>query len=91
MNMNTMTFVAQAIKSQKRRAVLCFDRADGRQLWQAGVMYAEAEPTQERNPYCSATLATNSVHEPTNASLAASDGGLFLRTDRALWCFTRAK
>ena len=31
-------------------------------------------------------LATNSVNEPTNASLAASDGDLFLRTDRGLWC-----
>lgn len=34
-------------------------------------------------------LATNSVNEPTNASLAASDGDLFLRTDRSLWCFAR--
>jgi hypothetical protein len=32
-------------------------------------------------------LATNSVGEPTNASLAASDGELFLRTDKGLWCF----
>ena len=32
-------------------------------------------------------LATNSVSEPTNASLAASNGELFLRTDRGLWCF----
>jgi outer membrane protein assembly factor BamB len=31
-------------------------------------------------------LGTNSVNEPTNASLAASDGDLFLRTDKALWC-----
>jgi outer membrane protein assembly factor BamB len=31
-------------------------------------------------------LATNSVNEPTNASLAAADGQLFLRTDKALWC-----
>jgi hypothetical protein len=31
-------------------------------------------------------LATDSVNEPTNASLAASDGDLFLRTDQALWC-----
>jgi outer membrane protein assembly factor BamB len=31
-------------------------------------------------------LATNSVNEPTNASLAASDGELFLRTDKGLWC-----
>ena len=32
-------------------------------------------------------LATNSIGEPTNASLAASDGELFLRTTSALWCF----
>jgi hypothetical protein len=36
-------------------------------------------------------LATNSVYEPTNASLAASDGDLFLRTDKSLWCFARTK
>jgi outer membrane protein assembly factor BamB len=36
-------------------------------------------------------LATNSVGEPTNASLAASNGELFLRTDKGLWCFTSAK
>ena len=32
-------------------------------------------------------LATNSVDEPTNASLAASNGELFMRTDKSLWCF----
>jgi outer membrane protein assembly factor BamB len=31
-------------------------------------------------------IATNSVNEPTNTSLAASDGQLFLRTDKSLWC-----
>ncbi|HET6408855.1 MAG TPA: PQQ-binding-like beta-propeller repeat protein, partial [Chthoniobacteraceae bacterium] len=31
-------------------------------------------------------LATNSVNESTNASLAAADGEIFLRTDKALWC-----
>jgi outer membrane protein assembly factor BamB len=36
-------------------------------------------------------LATNSVGESTNASLAASDGALFLRTDKSLWCFANAK
>ena len=35
-------------------------------------------------------LATNSVNESTNASLAASDGQLFLRTDKSLWCFANA-
>jgi hypothetical protein len=34
-------------------------------------------------------LATNSVNEPTNTSLAASDGQLFLRTDKSLWCIGR--
>jgi outer membrane protein assembly factor BamB len=33
-------------------------------------------------------IATNSVSEPTNASLAASNGDLFLRTDKALWCIS---
>jgi outer membrane protein assembly factor BamB len=32
-------------------------------------------------------LATNSTGESTNASLAASDGELFMRTDKSLWCF----
>ncbi len=32
-------------------------------------------------------LATNSIGgEPMNASLAASDGAIFIRTDRRLWC-----
>ena len=31
-------------------------------------------------------LATNSVNEPTNTTLAASNGELFLRTDKSLWC-----
>ena len=36
-------------------------------------------------------LACNSVRESTNASLAASDGALFLRTDKALWSFAESK
>ena len=32
-------------------------------------------------------LATNTIGEPTNASLAAAQGQLFLRTDKSLWCF----
>ena len=31
-------------------------------------------------------LRTNSVHEPTNASLAVSAGEILLRTDKSLWC-----
>jgi outer membrane protein assembly factor BamB len=36
-------------------------------------------------------LATNSVSEPTNASLGASEDDLFLRTDKSLWCFANSK
>ncbi len=35
-------------------------------------------------------LAINSIGgEPMNASLAVSDGAIFIRTDRALWCIAR--
>jgi outer membrane protein assembly factor BamB len=43
------------------------------------VFVLRASPTFE-------LLATNAVGEPTNASLAASAGDLFLRTDKGLWC-----
>jgi outer membrane protein assembly factor BamB len=36
-------------------------------------------------------LATNSVGESTNASIAPSNGDLFLRTDKSLWCFATSK
>ncbi len=36
-------------------------------------------------------LACNSVQEPTNASLAVSDGAVFLRTDKGLWCLANPK
>ncbi|MCY2986771.1 MAG: PQQ-binding-like beta-propeller repeat protein [Planctomycetota bacterium] len=36
-------------------------------------------------------LATNSVGESTNASLAVSNGEVFFRTDKSLWCFANGK
>jgi len=36
-------------------------------------------------------LSTNSVSEPTNASLAIAQGNIIMRTDRALWCFGSGK
>jgi outer membrane protein assembly factor BamB len=36
-------------------------------------------------------LATNSVGEPSNTSLAASGHEVFFRTDQALWCFSAMK
>jgi len=36
-------------------------------------------------------LSTNSIAEPTNASLALAEGTVVMRTDLALWCFADAK
>ncbi len=36
-------------------------------------------------------LATNSTGESMNASPAAADGNLFVRTEKSLWCFSSAK
>jgi outer membrane protein assembly factor BamB len=33
-------------------------------------------------------LATNSLGESMNASLAASEGNIFVRTEKSLWCFS---
>ncbi len=52
-------FVSQAVSADKRRTLICFDRATGKQLWQSGVTYTENEQTQRDNPYCSATPATD--------------------------------
>src|SRR5439155_2166694 len=50
-------FVTQAIEN--KRNVICFDRANGKMLWQSGVTAAEKEPTHETNPYCSGSPATD--------------------------------
>ena len=49
--------VTQAVG--ERRQIMCFARADGKELWTAGVTYSEPEPTHNTNPYCSATPATD--------------------------------
>jgi len=38
---------------------MCFDRASGDRVWQSGVTYTESEPTQENNPLCAGTPATD--------------------------------
>ena len=52
-------FVSQAVDSDHRRTLMCFDRASGKLLWQSGVTYTEDEPTQESNPYCAGTPSTD--------------------------------
>src|SRR2546426_746696 len=43
-------FVTQATGHGTRRMLLCFDRSDGRLLWQRVVEYPQAEPTHGDNP-----------------------------------------
>ena len=62
-------FVTQAVG--ERRTLMCFNRADGRLLWQSGVTTKEKEPTHQTNPYCSASPVTDG--ERVIASFA-SDG-----------------
>jgi outer membrane protein assembly factor BamB len=52
-------FLTQATEKDHRRTVMCFARADGKPLWQAGVAYAEHEPTNGQNPYCAASPVTD--------------------------------
>jgi outer membrane protein assembly factor BamB len=59
-----------------------------------GVIYA---PNQSGDVFVFAAdrtfrmLSTNSVAEPTNASLAIARGNVLMRTDRGLWCFGATK
>jgi outer membrane protein assembly factor BamB len=52
-------FITQAIESQKRRTLMCFDRSNGKLLWEQGITFREKEPTHETNPNCSASPATD--------------------------------
>jgi outer membrane protein assembly factor BamB len=52
-------FVSQYVKKEDRRVLLCFDLASGKLRWQSGVTYTERESTQENNPYCAGTPATD--------------------------------
>ncbi|HEY6167139.1 MAG TPA: PQQ-binding-like beta-propeller repeat protein [Verrucomicrobiae bacterium] len=50
-------FVTQAVGA--RRTLMCFNRADGKLLWQVGVTTKEKEPTHGTNPYCSPSPVTD--------------------------------
>ena len=45
----------------EKRSVMCFDRADGKLLWQGDVEYKEPEITHPTNPFCSASPVTDGV------------------------------
>lgn len=43
----------------EKRSVLCFQRPDGKLLWQRDIIYKEKEPTHGTNPFCSASPVTD--------------------------------
>ena len=51
--------LTQATDKGKQRSTICFDRKEGKQLWQKSVEYLTAEPTHDTNPYCSASPVTD--------------------------------
>jgi outer membrane protein assembly factor BamB len=54
---NERVFITQAVETQ--RTVMCFDRRDGKLLWQAGPTWMEKELTYPENPPCTPSPVTD--------------------------------
>lgn len=52
-------FVTCATDKGKQRGLYCFDRRDGKLLWQRSAEYDEADPTHATNPYCGSSPAAD--------------------------------
>ena len=52
-------FLTQAANQGQQRSLLCFDRQEGKLLWQKSVEFTVAEPTHSTNPSCSASPVTD--------------------------------
>jgi outer membrane protein assembly factor BamB len=52
-------FITQAFEREGGRAVICFDRRDGRQLWKSGTTWKQPEKRYGKNPFCAASPVTD--------------------------------
>lgn len=52
-------FITQAVAEDARRTVMCFDKRDGRLLWQSGTTATEKEGGGSANPPCTPSPATD--------------------------------
>ncbi len=43
----------------QRRSLMCFDRKDGKLLWQQGPTWSASEQTHKTNPYCAGSAVTD--------------------------------
>jgi outer membrane protein assembly factor BamB len=68
-------FITQAVANDGQRLVMCFDRHDGKLLWQKGPADVPKEVTHETNPYCSGSPVTDGERVIANFGSAG------------VWCF----
>ena len=52
-------FLTQPLEKEQKLALLCFDRQNGKLLWQSSVPYTEKEQTHPDNPYASPSPVTD--------------------------------
>jgi outer membrane protein assembly factor BamB len=76
-------FVTQAVDDGRRRTVIAFDRATGRQLWQSGVTRDVADSRHETNPHCAASPVTDG--ERVVASFASAGVVAYDFAGKELW------
>ncbi len=76
-------FVTQAVDDGKRRSLMAFDRKTGKQRWQQGVAYDEADPRHKTNPHCSASPVTDG--ERVVASFASAGVVAYDFSGKQLW------
>lgn len=52
-------FVPQSLAKEQRRTLMCFDRRDGKLLWQEGPTWTEQDAGGDANPPCSPSAVTD--------------------------------
>ena len=84
-------FLTQADKDGKTRSLICFDRANGQQLWQKDVAYTEKERNWNPNWYCNASPMTDGERVVVSLGSAGvycydfTGTELWKRTDLGTW------
>jgi outer membrane protein assembly factor BamB len=52
-------FITQPLTKENRRCVMCFNRKDGKLLWQSSIKGSEGELTTQENPFCTSSPAAD--------------------------------
>lgn len=76
-------FLTSADENGKRRSLLCFDREDGKLLWESGVDFPGKEATHKTNPHGAASPATDG--ERIFVSFASAGAAAYDFAGKELW------